>query len=254
MLRKKYLENPCSFQPTALWKYLKMTSNFKKEMKVVNDEVVNIIIENEFMLHTYWVHREHNIYPKVKDDYHMMILHDNFINKFDVSDFLDEEYFKLIHNLKMLDKIELNRRFSFKTVDISKECNIVSDIICKCYSDIRVDPKIVFSWTKEKVFDNSLWVLVIDNIKNTPVALGIGECDKENREGSLEWIQVLPKYRRCGVGTALVIYLLERFKEKTNFVTVSGEINNITKPQRLYEKCGFQGNDVWHILKKEQKK
>ncbi len=46
ILREKYLENPCSFQPTALWKAIKMTSGFEKEIKVNNSEVVNLIIEN----------------------------------------------------------------------------------------------------------------------------------------------------------------------------------------------------------------
>ncbi|HBL05349.1 MULTISPECIES: hypothetical protein [unclassified Clostridium] len=46
VLREKYLENPCSLQPTALWKTIKMTSDFKKEIKVNNNEIVNLIIEN----------------------------------------------------------------------------------------------------------------------------------------------------------------------------------------------------------------
>ncbi|WP_346928650.1 GNAT family N-acetyltransferase [Clostridium sp.] len=146
VLREKYLENPCSFQPTALWKTIKMTSNFKKEIKINNNEVLD--------------------------------------------------------------------------------------------------------WTKEKVFDNSLWVLVVENIKEMPIALGIAECDEDIVEGSLEWIQVLPQYRVYGIGAALVNFLLSILKEKSKFVTVSGKIDNKTNPQRMYRKCGFQGNDIWHILRR----
>jgi len=250
VLREKYLENPCSFQPTALWKTIKMTSNFKNEIKINNNEVVNLIIENESMLHTYWISSKYSIYPKIKDNYEMMILHDNFIGKFNKLDFIDEKYFKLIHNLKNIHKEELDRRFSFDTVDIPREADIVSDIICKCYSDIRVTPEEVLDWTKEEVFDNSLWVFVVDNIKEMPIALGIAECDKDIMEGSLEWIQVLPQYRGYGIGATLINFLLLILKEKSKFVTVSGKVDNKTNPQRMYRKCGFQGNDIWHILRR----
>ncbi|KXB72468.1 hypothetical protein [Peptoniphilus sp. DNF00840] len=41
---------------------------------------------------------------------------------------------------------------------------------------------------------------------------------------------------------------MRRFKEKTSFVTVSGRINNKTKPEKLYESCGFEDKVLWHIL------
>jgi len=169
VLRERYLENPCAFQSTALWKAIKMTSGFEKEIKVNNSKVVNLIIENESMLHTYWFSSEYSMYPKIKDNYEMMILHDNFM----------------------------------------------------------------------------------DNIKEMPIALGIAECDEDIMEGSLEWIQVLPQYRGYGIGVALVNFLLLILKEKSKFVTVSGKIDNKTNPQRMYRKCGFQGNDIWHILRRK---
>lgn len=35
------------------------------------------------------------------------------------------------------------------------------------------------------------------------------------------------------------------------FATVSGKIDNPANPERLYRKCGFVGNDVWHIIRKK---
>ncbi|HHV46283.1 MAG TPA: GNAT family N-acetyltransferase [Tissierellia bacterium] len=81
-----------------------------------------------------------------------------------------------------------------------------------------------------------------------PVALGIAELDKNVREGSLEWIQVIPEYRRRGLGQAVVNRLLLNFVGKADFVTVSGQVNNDTNPEKLYRKCGFQGNDIWHVI------
>lgn len=36
----------------------------------------------------------------------------------------------------------------------------------------------------------------------------------------------------------------------SNFVTVSGSLDNKTNPEVLYRKCGFIDNDVWYICKK----
>ncbi len=38
-------------------------------------------------------------------------------------------------------------------------------------------------------------------------------------------------------------------KELWIFATVSGKVTNKTKPEKLYRRCGFTGDDIWHILK-----
>ena len=81
-----------------------------------------------------------------------------------------------------------------------------------------------------------------------PVALGIADFDAEIKEGSLEWIQVLPGKRRMGLGKMIVNELLSRLKGKADFATVSGQIDNATNPEMLYRKCGFTGNDIWYVI------
>ena len=49
----------------------------------------------------------------------------------------------------------------------------------------------------------------------------------------------------------LVNELLTRLQGKADFVTVSGKVDNVTKPEMLYRKCGFKGDDIWHILTKK---
>ncbi|MCL2279392.1 MAG: hypothetical protein FWC20_08325 [Oscillospiraceae bacterium] len=102
-------------------------------------------------------------------------------------------------------------------------------------------------WTKYPVFDNNIWIWVWDNIANVPAALGIADFDSDISEGSLEWIQVLPNYRGKGFGEAVTLELLFRLSKKADFVTVSGEVENITNPERLYRKCGFTGEAVWIV-------
>ena len=33
--------------------------------------------------------------------------------------------------------------------------------------------------------------------------------------------------------------------------TASGQCNNASTPEKLYRRCGFTGNDVWHIFRKD---
>jgi GNAT superfamily N-acetyltransferase len=66
----------------------------------------------------------------------------------------------------------------------------------------------------------------------------------------LEWIQVSLKYRRKGLGAFLVRELLWRMKGKTDFVTVSGKVDDPNRPEQLYRSCGFTGNDIWYISRK----
>ena len=80
------------------------------------------------------------------------------------------------------------------------------------------------------------------------VATGIGELDKRIGEGVLEWIQVSSGYRRKGLGRFLVCELLCRMQERAAFVTVSGRMKNASKPDALYQACGFTDPVIWHVL------
>ena len=75
--------------------------------------------------------------------------------------------------------------------------------------------------------------------------------DRRIGEGILEWIQVSEEYRRQRLGTYIVTELLHRMKGRADFVTVSGKCNDLSEPRALYRKCGFTGNDVWHIMRKK---
>lgn len=165
---------------------------------------------------------------------------------------VDTLYFRLIHYLENVEPINLEKKFTYKNVDTNSvnDLNEVVSIINKSYTDIQVDFNQVLQWTRAEVFDKNLWIFIIDVEKQKPVALGIAELDKNVREGALEWIQVIPEYRKRGLGQAIVNKLLLNMVGKADFVTVSGQVNNNTNPEKLYRKCGFQGNDIWHVILK----
>lgn len=166
---------------------------------------------------------------------------------------LDTLYFRLKHNLKSIVEVWLDEPFKYQKVNINSpnDLNEVVSIINKCYTDIKVNLEQVISWTKLKVFNEDLWIFIIDTNTQQPIGLGIAELDKEVREGMLEWIQILPEYRGLRLGKALVTRLLLNISNQVDFVTVSGKVDNKTNPEKLYRRCGFEGKDIWHVISRK---
>jgi len=179
----------------------------------------------------------------------IQILHENEISTLDNSDNITR-YFRLLHNMKSINTVELNEGFYFQTVHAATQEEIVADIINLCYEDIEVTREQVSGWIKYSVFDNDLWVFVYEEDSESPIALGIADFDKDIKEGSLEWIQVIPEKRGLGLGQAIVNELLFRLKRKADFVTVSGLSEDKSNPESLYRKCGFTGDDIWCVIRK----
>lgn len=162
----------------------------------------------------------------------------------------DTLYFRLKHNLKSIELVTLDKIFEYRSVDTASinDLEEIAGIINKSYIDIQVNLKQVISWTKSEVFDENLWIFIIDINTEKPVALGIAERDKNVGEGMLEWIQVLPEYRGRKLGQAIVTKLLANLSNHVDFVTVSGKVDNKTNPEKLYRRCGFEGRDTWHVM------
>lgn len=121
-------------------------------------------------------------------------------------------------------------------------------LINASYSDLKVTKEQIESYRKTPVYCPDLWILLKEKNSDTVAAGGIADYDRETKELILEWIQVLPHYRRKGYGQLTVNSLLLKMQDIAEFATVSGKVNNPANPQELYRKCGFTGNDVWHIL------
>ena len=180
----------------------------------------------------------------------MKILHDKDFSVDALLDYTDEKYFRLYHNLNEIPNI-INDDFEITTATDSDIKTIVQ-IINASYTDISVNKELIKSYTKTPVYNSDLWIMVKEKPTDKYVACGIADFDKEAKELVLEWIQVLPEYRGKKIGQLIVTELLFRMKDVADFATVSGKVDNETKPEELYRKCGFTGNDVWHILYKRR--
>lgn len=155
----------------------------------------------------------------------------------------DEPYFRLRHDLSRIPQRTVP---GFCIAQASEEdIPAIAGIISASYPDIRVTPDTVSSWRALPVYDSGLWLTARAEDSGEAAACAIAEYDPEAREGVLEWVQVLPAFRR----RAMVCTLLSRIKEKADFATVSGRTNNPAKPEALYRACGFTGRDIWHVLR-----
>ena len=178
----------------------------------------------------------------------MKVLHQDEYDKSEYQHYIDEPYFRLIHNMKGLSKPELPQGYSLCTVVLSDYAAHINS----CYDRIGITEEELRSYTFRPVYDAALWLAVKDDQVGNVVATGIAELDREIGEGVLEWIQVSKSHRGNRLGSYIVSELLWRMNGKASFATVSGQCNSASKPEKLYRKCGFTGSDVWHILRKRE--
>ena len=178
----------------------------------------------------------------------MKIVHERDISNGAFQDYSDEPYFRLYHDLRNIQQMRTSE------VEIVSERSSVKEfvkLINASYSDLSVTTAQMENYQRTPVYCPDLWVLLRDKRTGTVLAGGIADYDREIGELILEWIQVLPNYRRRGCGQFIVNCLLSKMQSVAKFATVSGKINSLTNPEKLYRRCGFTGNDIWHILTKK---
>ena len=188
----------------------------------------------------YWKNKSITIPPN------MQIVHDRDFLKSEYQEYNDEPYFRLFHSLEDIKTVVLEdiAIVTAKREDIPH----FVDVINQSYTDLSVTYDQLMGYTRNEVYHPELWVMAVKKEDSSIVGCGIAELDRELNEGILEWIQVLPAYRGKKIGQLIVNELLRRMVDVAEFATVSGKVNNVTSPETLYRKCGFVGDDVWHIL------
>lgn len=189
----------------------------------------------------YWKYREMPAPADIK-----IVHHRDFRDEYAVQ-YTDTSYFRLIHRLHSVSRTPMPG-YSIRTIRLPQDMGDIVDIINQSYPDIRVTPDQIAGYCHTRVYDKNLWVLVQDTAACQGVGCGVADLDDDMKEGILEWVQVLPSYRQKGIGQRIVNELLYRMQGRASFATVFGRIDNPSRPERLYRKCGFTGNDVWHVL------
>lgn len=179
----------------------------------------------------------------------MKILHeDDFCGEL-LKQYADEPYFRLKHDLQSVAPAAVPQGYSLCRGTAEEFAAHIQE----CYRN-GITAVEVCSFAEREVYCPELWLALREDRTGKIVATGIAELDREIGEGVLEWVQVSAECRGRGLGSYIVKELLWRMKGKAKFATVSGQCNNPTNPEALYRKCGFAGNDVWHILRKRDER
>lgn len=157
-------------------------------------------------------------------------------------------YFRLIHHLETLEVASLPEGYELRPFDAADDAlkRRLVNFINSCYENISIKSSQVEEMCCSKRFDSALW-LIVETPCGAIAAAGISEVDFHVPEGMLEWIQVGAKHRGRGLGRYIVCETLKRLRNQVDFVTVSGECDNVTSPERLYRVCGFTGKALWVI-------
>ena len=191
----------------------------------------------------WWKHREIRLPPHIK------ILHQRDYTPDAAEGYRDQVYFRLLHDLKSVPEVPSDE-FRIKSIS-PDDADRIASIINRSYPDIRVSEARIRAMADSTAFCPELWIAVCDPHDNTPLGCAMADFHRESGEMSIEWVQVLPLFRRRGIGRILVSELLRRAPEGARFATVSGQVASNSHPEALYRRCGFTGNDYWHILTKE---
>lgn len=177
----------------------------------------------------------------------ILVVHDKDYKADIFQDYKDERYFRLYNDLSSIDSIERNKDVCVEYVS-EKTINDLVDTINISYDYLKVTKEQILLLQKTPVYDSRFWILLKEKHSNDYVGSGIADFDPSIGELIIEWIQVAPVHRRKGYGTLIVNFLLNEAKGIVKFATVSGKVDDQNMPERLYRKCGFVGNDIWHIL------
>lgn len=180
---------------------------------------------------------------------HMKIVHQRDFGASLRNGYTDDSYFRLMHDLKSIGTAGSDA-FVCRTAT-EADLPLMADLINRSYTDLSVTVEQLRGYRATAAFAADLWIIACDAQTQACVGCGIADFDPEAREGVLEWIQVLPEHRGRKAGQFIVNELLRRMATCADFATVSGRLNNVTRPEMLYRKCGFTGDDVWHILMKK---
>ena len=185
----------------------------------------------------------------VKIPENMKILLEDDLQDVDVLEYADERFFKLMHHMQDIKRPLLDNKYEMVCCETSE----YSRHIAACYSNVGISAEELLEYRNHAVYDGNLWIAIKERGHSDIVASGIAEIDEDIKEGILEWIQVSPEHRGIGLGKFVVNELLWRMKDKAEFVTVSGKVDNSTNPRELYIACGFTDEVIWHVMRKALK-
>lgn len=158
-----------------------------------------------------------------------------------------ERYFRLVHLLSYIRPFSIPQGLIIRQLTDSDDAALMEQINQAYYDQgISVDQAKIEDWKAFPVYYPEGWLGLFQG--DELLASVICEYDPEIKEGIVDWLQVSYKHQGQGFGKLILLAALQRLKQKADFVTVSGSLDNENYPEAVYRKCGFIGQDIWYIV------
>ncbi len=253
-LKTVYLKDPCGVLAVPLWKILPKLDECETYLRLDDaGKPEHLEAWTDDSLLVYWDARQVWMPAAPASLFAapaLAVVHSRYASQLALSsDYTIQRFFRLRLSGDLAE-IGLPERFAFEPVKLPEQAALVAEVIGRSYVHLRPTQDEVVRWLGEPVFAPDLWEWITDRWINQPAGLGIAELDTWVGEASLEWIQVLPEFRGQGLAKALVHHLVARIAGRVPLITVSGEADNPSDAEHLYRRCGFQGQDVWWIVRR----
>lgn len=249
----EYKINPCRLFPAALWK----NTGYCTQIQMCCDANVlhELVLYNENDIFTFFNQTRHlptAVAHKVKHSPLVLLHNDYYSNEINNEFHEKRAYFRLKYS-QTQSGLSLDRAYYLEDACLPDDAVEVARFIKLCYGYFMPSVEDVHSWMQRSVFDSRLWIWIKEKDTTIPVGLGVAEIDTILPEVSLEWIQVHPNFRGHGIASFIIQELVARSKAMgIDIITVSGEVDNDTNPEKVYRKNGFTGSDIWWCLRKRK--
>jgi len=251
LLRRAYRTDPCAVLPNSFWKTEVALRDSRCFATAEGDSPRSLVAYTQTGLEVCWSRDQPVSLPEsLLLDLEVLLLHNTQITATVASRFGHrDDYFRA--SARVARTMPSPDYIDFPNADPPCEADDISGFIRDCYSNAsRPTTEEVQSWAGRDVYAPETWVWAIDRRSGARLGLCIGEVDFRIPEASLEWVQVAPAHRGGGVGKALVHEVMARIGGAVGLVTVSGRADPDGRTLRFYRRCGFTGEDLWHVFRK----
>jgi GNAT superfamily N-acetyltransferase len=246
-----YVRNPCQVSCIAFWKIEQICLQSETYRITDNGHTYLYAIRNQ-RLEFYWSD-DKDRFILTQDQtqaLELLVLHEDFYKLIaeDLKGYQVTESHPLIYDFTFSQGFNLSEDFFLADFDFDREQEFVfaAELLNRCYKNHNHDAEEIAGWCAQPVFDESLWIWVRTRGSNEVVGLGISTYQESIKETYLDWIQVLPKYQRKGIGSVLVGETINRAIDKSDIIRVTGMVDG------FYQNCGFEGTESWRVVTKKQ--
>ena len=97
-------------------------------------------------------------------------------------------------------------------------------------------------------YHKDLWLGLYE--EENLVGILIGDIDNQIKEGSIEYLAVLPEYQNMGFGKKLVNHALSLMKGYAKICTVFSRSDNNYHTLELFKSCDFSEEFHWFVINK----